>query len=72
MTEYTFYKPDGTITVNLDIAPQELPMNLRPGESYVEGYFPGNVYEIKNGVPAHRPAGANPFFGRSSGTQSAS
>ena len=51
MADYTFYKPDGTITVNLNCPEHELSMNIRPGESYIEGRYSGRMFEIKDGKP---------------------
>jgi hypothetical protein len=54
MAEYTFYKPDGTITVVLNCPEQELSLNLRPGEQYIEGYYNAASFQIIDGKPTPR------------------
>jgi hypothetical protein len=49
--KYTFYKPTGEITVIYSISPEELPLNMREGENYIEGEYSPLEYDIVNGVP---------------------
>lgn len=52
MTTYTFYKPDGQITCQIDCAESDLPLQLEAnGSLYVEGFFSNLAYYLPGGVP---------------------
>jgi hypothetical protein len=54
---YTVYAPNGQITKVLGC--ENIQEQLAPGEAYVEGSFPDNVYYVEDGVPVALPSKIN-------------
>jgi hypothetical protein len=50
---YTVYAPNGQIIKVLGC--ENIQEQLAPGEAYVEGSFPDNVYYVEDGVPVALP-----------------